>query len=521
MAENSNGGKKIFFISVTDKEDTNNRKYSDFIHQLCMYSISKDDNLNRMIDETKFIRHDQRAELNLKISLAECLNYDVFVVLLDCFERDYNPNVWFELGVVATSAKPIILIAQEETHIPFDVHDLNILKIHSDLVKRINLSVNQYNAIEFDNFLDTADRKLARHINRFSSRFNKFLLNGLNNGNPFSIWFDKFSISELGYTSLKDLFINSGIMSIIDNPDVRAEYIPGERAAFEALINEVSKAKESLRTTRFANQSIVAGDRNNDDIHADFMKALYKASERVSKCDRIICNNSPLKWHDILNVLLNSTSKMKVYVRQFQFDIGFELVIIDEKVAFIHFYQMHIPGDNNEDGGTYQHEVEVINSTLKIRGESVCQKLANIFDRLHHRDFGINQNPSRTLLGVPKKKDLNNDDERNRGFFQLPKGTSDNQREDEFVRQQKRDKLISMFISAFDTWKLTDENDIKTMAVGLCSLNKEFEANLEKHLQKCVFDDNKRVIIKNEIINQLEELRKNVNLNTSNVTNTK
>lgn len=116
---------------------------------------------------------------------------------------------------------------------------------------------------------------------------------------------------------------------------------------------------------------------------------------------------------------------------------------------------------------------------------------------------------------------MNNDDERNRGFFQLPKGTSDNQREDEFVRQQKRDKLISMFISAFDTWKLTDENDIKTMAVGLCSLNKEFEANLEKHLQKCVFDDNKRVIIKNEIINQLEELRKNVNLNTSNVTNTK
>ena len=357
--------------------------------------------------------------------------------------------------------------------------------------------------MEFESFIFNADRKLARLINGFSDRFNKLLLGGLDTGNPFSMWFDKYSINDLGYTSLKDLFINSGIMSIIDNPDVRAEYISGERAAFESLISEVSKAKDSLRTTRFANQSIVAGDRNNDDIHADFMKALYKASERVSKCDRIICNNSPLKWHDILNVLLNSTSKMKVYVRQFQFDIGFELVIIDEKVAFIHFYQLHIPGDNNEDGGTYQHEVEVINSTLKIRGESVCQKLANIFDRLHHRDFGINQNPSRTLLGVPKKKNLDNDDERSRGVFQLPKGTPDAQREDELFKQQKRDKLINMFINAFDTWKLTDENDIKTMAVGLCMLSKEFETNLEAHLQNCGFNETKKAALKNEIINQL------------------
>lgn len=102
-----------------------------------MYSISKDDGLNRIIDETQFIRHDQRTEINLKLSLAECLNYDIFVVLLDCFEKEYNPNVWFELGVVATSSKPVILIAQENTTIPFDVHDLNILKIPTELVKKL------------------------------------------------------------------------------------------------------------------------------------------------------------------------------------------------------------------------------------------------------------------------------------------------------------------------------------------------------------------------------------------------
>lgn len=286
------------------------------------------------------------------------------------------------------------------------------------------------------------------------------------------------------------MFVRAGIINFIQNPGVRAEFISSERDAFVELIAEVNKAKTSLRTTRFANQSIVSGERKNSDVHHEFMNALYEASKRnLNICDRIVCNNEPSKWDDVLQVLVKSDSKMRVFVRQEEYSIGFELVIVDEKVAFIHFYQIDNHGDTDDNGDQYTHEIEVINSTLKIHGETVCKKLANIFDRLHHRDFDTDcENPSRTLLSIPKKGKLTSV-EANRGMFQLLNHSSPEN--DTGIERDKTNDVISLFVNALESWDFVNIQDKIYMAAGICLLDRHFEKSLSKYFNE---DDVKKVL---------------------------
>lgn len=260
----------------------------------------------------------------------------------------------------------------------------------------------------------------------------------------------------------------------------------------------MKKANESLRTTRFANQSIVSGKRKNSDVHNEFMNALYAASKKNLKiCDRIVCNNEPTKWDDILQVLVKSDSKMRVFVRQAEYRTGFELVIIDEKVAFIHFYQIDNHGDKDDNGDEYSYDVEVINSTLKIQGETVCKKLANIFDRLHHIDFDTDsKDPSRTLLGIPKRKKLTNI-EADRGVFQL--SSILNAENDTGSERYREEEAIELFINALQNWDFVNSEDKINMAVGIGLLDKQFKNSLSKY-----FDESDT----EKIINLIKKRRK-------------
>ena len=110
----TNKKKKIFFIAVTDEENSKNRAYSDFVYEICYYEINHDSELKEIIDLGMFKRHDMETSVNIKKSLYEALrNSDAFIVLLDMYDDGYNPNVWFELGAISNYDKPIILIAKE------------------------------------------------------------------------------------------------------------------------------------------------------------------------------------------------------------------------------------------------------------------------------------------------------------------------------------------------------------------------------------------------------------------------
>lgn len=301
--------KQVFFVAVTDEEQSENRKYSNFVYEMCCEAIRSNPTLQKQIDIDKFRPHNTIVTNNIKKSLSECLhNSDAFVVLLDMYKEGFNPNVWFELGVISASDKPVVLIAKETTNIPFDVADINVVKISAWLMTRVDLT--KYQSIDKKTYKSMNNKDdISDGTSDFVVSFAEHLLKALELGNPFSSWYDHVLTERLGYRSLIEMFNQSAIIELIRNPDVRAVYISSEREAFKELTREVNNAKQSLRTTRFANQSIVSGKRENAAVQSEFMEALYAASKRNLKiCDRIICNNEPMKWNDISEVLINSDS---------------------------------------------------------------------------------------------------------------------------------------------------------------------------------------------------------------------
>ena len=158
---------------------------------------------------------------------------------------------------------------------------------------------------------------------------------------------------------------------------------------------------------------------------------------------------------------------MCVYVRKEEHNINFELVIVDEAVAFIHFYQTNCSGDFDEDAADNRHDSrnQHIKSTLKLTGVNVCRELARIFDRLHHRD-SENRNPqdlSRTLIGVDSQTRLT-EPEKTHGFFTLSERDFDDTDEEQI---QKENLIKRKMTNALKDWQLSEKNKV-TMAIGLC-----------------------------------------------------
>ncbi|MBQ3545600.1 MAG: hypothetical protein IJA34_11560 [Lachnospiraceae bacterium] len=404
---------EVLFIGVTDKADTNNRKYSDAILSLCQQAI------NENVENDKcysVIRHDgigNSTDLcrSLYCKIASC---KYFIVLLDQYDEGYNANVFFELGLISTiSEAKIIFVAKESTKVPFDVgSDKNIIKVSTEL---LNVLTDMFGRVNF--IAETAYAMNERNITNFKINFKKAFEKC---NNPFTVDYEAVMNKKInGFDSFGKLLKELRVSEILEQDNGNVKYIDGEEAAFNALIDAVNNAKHSLRTSRFANQSIVKT--NNKSFHQQFMEALEKASYRIDgRFDRIICINSVDKWYDVYTALSKfNPEKTKIYLRKSDFSIKFELVIIDEKISFIHFY---LVSRNSED----RSSSETIRSTLKITGSTIGKELADIFDRLHHRDYSEREprDLSRTLLGVEEDENRNlKEESRTHGYLSL-KGKS-------------------------------------------------------------------------------------------------
>ena len=468
--------KKAFFIAVTGGDRTKNRAYSNFMYLLCQKIMSESPEICELYDVDKFVRHDMLPSGHLYDSVFECfIEYDAFVVLIDQHSKGHNPNVWFELGIASTLEKPIILLGKNSKNIPFHAQIINVLGLGHELYRAF---LNEETSFMHDDSKDKAIDTIFHNksmITSFRKKYVERFLDADKNGNPFNSINDELRIKEFGYGSLTKLFTDSDIINLIKNPDVHAEYIAGEKDAFEALTKAVKEAKKSVRTTRFANQSIVKREENEKDeifeAHTNFMQALYAVSKKDSICkfDRIVCNNNPYKWFDIAETMLKTSSKLNLYIRKEKHNINFELVVIDERIAFIHFYQTSTSGDIDEsmtdEEKRYDYENQRIKSTLKITGKSTCRELAKIFDRLHHRDFDSKrpENLSRTLLGVESTGELT-DVEKRCGCF-IPKGSTltDDVVMSEIIRSTNRD----YFIDIVQSWNIYGQDKIN-MVIGLC-----------------------------------------------------
>ncbi len=467
----------IFFISVTDKPNSKNRAYSDFVLELCRSSILENESIKSKVNLSDFLRHDQVLHGNIKESLfSRLIEYKCFVILLDDSNAGFNPNVWFEFGAVSTKMdSSIVVIASNETEIPFDINDISVIRIPEQLQsyydkiyvqqKMYNKKIDWWKMVRDAYKADSTSVEVKEAWYDFSVSFCSNLENALISSNPFSFLYENVRMKSLGLDGLYELLIDSRLMDLLEANGESARYISGEQEAFEELVREVKKAKFSLRTTRFADQSIVA--KNTKPFHKDFMNALYDASRRVERCDRIICNNNCLKWHDVVSALKKGSDRMNIYIRKEEHNINFELVIIDEAVAFIHFYQTNSRDDFDKDAIDNRHDSrnQHIKSTLKLTGVNVCRELARIFDRLHHRynEDGSPKELSRTLLGVNSSYHLS-EIENTSGFFTLA-GNEFGDTEEE--QSQKEHQIREMMMQALNHWSLVGKDKIY-MAAGLC-----------------------------------------------------
>lgn len=411
-----NRTKEIFFVAVTDESNSKNRKYSDSIRSLCQDGINENRN-----DTVKYVvnRHDMIANSsNLKSSLfGKIAESTAFIVLLDQYEHGFNPNVWFELGVISTISEiKLMCIAKYNTPTPFDVgSEVKIVRISKELLDLLTTKIESSTVFNSANAFSDNEPEVVKFKNEIKITFD-------NSDNPFIKLYEYSNLKKYyGFNSLHNFLRAIGIDELLNDDNARVRYIDGEENAFEELTKAVNTAQHSLRTSRFANQSIVKDQDNNKIgvVHKSFMKALTDASYRIDGLfERIICVNSSEKWYDVHTALSEfCPEKSIIYLRKSEFSIKFELVIIDEEVSFIHFYL----ADNPEN---MKNQPECIRSTLKITGAKISKKLADIFDRLHHRDYAAETSIdlSRTLLGV--EEDENGEllrQQEERGFLRLHK----------------------------------------------------------------------------------------------------
>lgn len=411
-----NQEKEVLFIAVTDKDGTNNRKYSDSVRSLCQSGINE----NRYDEITYQVnRHDMIANSsNLKQSLFEKISKSTeFIILLDQYEGGVNPNVWFELGVISTIPQTkLTCIAKYNTETPFDLgSEVKVVRISENLIKLFETKFAQTSTFNADSAFSENKPEITEFKTDIKSAFD-------NSSNPFTKLYEYSELEQhYGFNSLTRFLEAIGIKELLNDDNARVRYIDGEREAFEELTKAVDKAQHSLRTSRFANQSIVKdqGINESGEAHESFMKALKDASYRIDgRFERIVCINSPEKWYDVHTALSEfCPEKSVIYLRKSEFSIKFELVIIDGEVSFIHFYLADDPTDMKD-------KPERIRSTLKITGSKISKKLADIFDRLHHRDYNAEERKdlSRTLLGVEEDSSGKLlEESRERGYLKLPK----------------------------------------------------------------------------------------------------
>ena len=421
-----------FFISVIKDRSEQARRYSDFVKAFLHIACEEKSTESTDGVSLEINRHDDRKCGNVVQSIFESINKaDFFVALIDYVDKfsknknskinvsmKFEPNVWFEIGVAATTDMPMFLIAYEKTEIPFDVKQIETIKIKNELLERMmsdsRLSiVSGYNEVH-----DIVHKWIYEEKYRLAIEFRDELNLQLAYiiEKPFSPFQALYEHSVLhrktGFTAFSQLL-----------DDIRkkdAEFISGEDAAFSTLTECIKNTRLSLCTTRFADQSII-------NSQSEFSNTLFEKSKEISVSERIICNNSPEKWRDIFLALVKG-GNIKVYVRSAAFNTHFELVIIDKCSAFIHFYDKSIDANGTTISKPYQGEInktgksiQRINSTLRLNGESVCEKLHGIFKRLHHKSSHLF---SHTILGVDDNTESETSEYGGKiGVFQLEQNT--------------------------------------------------------------------------------------------------
>lgn len=168
----------------------------------------------------------------------------------------------------------------------------------------------------------------------------------------------------------------------------KAEYIRGENEAFKVLAECTNKAKVAVRSTRFSPWSVMKQTDYMSSILGCMKDPQLDNKPRVQEYHRIICTNNQSKMDDVLDVVIKTMgTPLTFYLTEV--DNNFEIVVIDNSDAFLHFYD----------------EKRVIVATLHVQGGELVQEFERIFNRL------INSNVDKIVIIECEKITYSNVDE--------------------------------------------------------------------------------------------------------------
>lgn len=380
--------KRCFIISPIGDEGTDIRKEANALFgilksldALSDYDIIRAD----MIEESGNVTNQVIRDVAIS---------DLVIINLN----EHNPNVYYEMAIRHCTGKPYILVMREDKE--FDKQRKWYFNL---LFERVQL----YN-------LDDPDKK-KEFLQRMNSLINKYSKDGsCTDDNPVSQAFASYpeeipdfirpktyahDIGEYINEKLNDIRqeiekivpeINDIMPGIIEQvyEKGKAEYIRGENEAFKVLAECTNKAKVAVRSTRFSPWSVMKQTDYMSSILGCMKDPQLDNKPRVQEYHRIICTNNQSKMDDVLDVVIKTMgTPLTFYLTEV--DNNFEIVVIDNSDAFLHFYD----------------EKRVIVATLHVQGGELVQEFERIFNRL------INSNVDKIVIIECEKITYSNVDE--------------------------------------------------------------------------------------------------------------
>ncbi|MFX0172636.1 MAG: hypothetical protein ACFE9L_12010 [Candidatus Hodarchaeota archaeon] len=201
--------KSCFIICPIGSEGSPERKRAN---DLLRYIINKSlDGLDYSI-----LRADQIAKPGIiTTQIIENL-IEADLVIADLY--DYNPNVFYELGIRHAVGKPVIQIYHPDQRIPFDVAGLRSIKLNMIDLESVDRCINELN-LQIKAVEDNPTEIMS----------------------PFSVTID---LQTLRSSSISTETLLSRIMDSIEN--LRSEIIPPKRIPSKVRISEIERLLAEL-----------------------------------------------------------------------------------------------------------------------------------------------------------------------------------------------------------------------------------------------------------------------------------
>ena len=264
----------------------------------------------------------------------------------------HNPNVFYELGVRHALNKHVILIKNQNDKRPFDIQAINIID-YSSLDDPKEMQKLKNNVVEYiENIMskpEEVDFPLISILGDYSKTE--------------SVLTSRIEDISNQLEGLKEYLYNSFGSDIDEKTRINAQYIDGEDAAFASLTKATERAKKEVRSSRFFPDSVLG---NQEYVKAIESRVLGTDGRKpLTQYYRIVSLNNPEKIRDIIHHL-NSFNGRPFELHLTKSTNAFEIVIIDDTDAFIHFYKEQV----------------VIASTLHIKERSIVLEFKEIYDKM-------------------------------------------------------------------------------------------------------------------------------------------